>query len=155
MTLEEMAKLLEIENCQRKTSPAAPIMSKPAPTPVAAKLPQDSPQQASEPKESLPQAPPEPAFDARQRALEIVCMETAGERHAAFLESFSWNQDDYDALDIALEPLIDASTGELTNEGRHLRAELLPSETLSPQREERVQNEQDWEPPGSPGGPGF
>lgn len=132
---------------------------KPSPTSKQGKSekpPQASPQDVSEPKEVKPESSPQPpVFDAKKRALEIVCMETAGERHAAFLESFSWNQDDYDALDIALEPLIDASTGELTNEGRHLRVELLPSETLSPQREGRVQNEQDWEPPGYPGGPGF
>ncbi|MGD7646317.1 MobA/MobL family protein, partial [Ralstonia pseudosolanacearum] len=103
----------------------------------------------------VPQASQEAAFDAKKRALEIVCMETAGERHAAFLESFSWNQDDYDALDIALEPLIDGSTGELTEKGRQLRAELVPSETSHSQRAPRVQSEQDWEPRSGPGGPNF
>jgi len=132
--------------------------AKPSPPPQGKgvqKPPQAPPLAASEPKEQEPQPEQPPAFDARQRALEIVKMATAGERHAAFRAAFELPDDDYDALDVALEPLMSGLTGELTEEGRQLRAELVPSETSNSQRAERVQGEQDWEPPGSPGGPGF
>lgn len=161
MTLEEMAKLLEIERLQRKPSTAAPkpssaasVMPKPAPTPVVEKPPQAAPLEAPEPKavpKPAAQAPPEPAFDIRQRALDIIKMETADERAAAFRDAVSLDIEEYDALDIELEPLMSGLTGELTAEGRQLRAELMPSELSVEQRAERVQSEQGWEPPG----PGF
>ena len=150
----------ELEMLKRAAAKqAAQTAPKPFPTPTpeeSQKLPPAAPLAAAKPEPvPVPQASQEAAFDAKKRALEIVCMETAGERHAAFLESFSWNQDDYDALDIALEPLIDGSTGELTEKGRQLRAELVPSETSHSQRAPRVQSEQDWEPRSGPDGPNF
>lgn len=141
------------QRADQEAAKPSPTAAKPSPPPAreTQKPPQAAPLTASEPKE--PEQPP--AFDARQRALEIVKMGTAGERHAAFRAAFELPDDDYDALDIALENLMDGLTGELTEEGRQLRAELVPSETSNSQRAERVQGEQDWEPPGSPGGPGF
>ena len=151
LTLTELAQKIEQKE-------AAQLAQKPSPPPQGKdvqKPPQAAPLRDSEPKEPMPQAPQEPVFDARARALEIVKMGTAGERAGAFRDAMSGDLDDYDALDIALENLMDGLTGELTEEGHQLRAELVPSETPNSQRAERVQGEPDWEPPGSPGGPGF
>ena len=158
LTLTELAQKIEQKEAAQKAPKPSSTAAKPSPPPQGKgvqKPPQAPPLAASEPKEQEPQPEQPPAFDARQRALEIVKMATAGERHAAFRAAFELPDDDYDALDVALEPLMSGLTGELTEEGRQLRAELVPSETSNSQRAERVQGEQDWEPPGSPGGPGF
>lgn len=140
---------------------AAQLAQKPSPTPPLRepeKPPQAAPQRATAPverkPEPTPQAPAE-SFDAKGRALEIVRMETADERHAAMRDAAQLDLDAFDSLSIELEPLMDGLTGELTAEGQRLRDGLLPPETPNSQRAERVQREQDWEPPGSPGGPGF
>jgi hypothetical protein len=138
-----------------KPSPAAVKSSPPPEVKEVLKPSQAAPQRALEPKEVEPQPAQPPAFDARQRALEIVKMETAGERAGAFRDAMSGDFEDYNALDIELEPLMSGLTGELTAEGRQLRAELLPTPKASSQRAQHVQSEQDWEPTGSPGGPGF
>lgn len=135
----------------------SPTASKPSPAPdqgKSEKPPQAAPLAASEPKEVEPQPAQPPAFDARARSLEIVAMDTPEERHAALHAASSLDLDDFDALSIELEPLMHAE-GALTEEGQRLRAELAPSETSHSQRAERVQSEQSWEPPSSPGGPGF
>lgn len=140
----------EPHRAKPKPSPAPPAREKPT------KPPQAVPQRASEPVEPKPEpAPQAPVFDARARALEIVKMGTAGERHAAFRAAFELPDDDYDALDIKLEPLMSGLTGELTEEGKRLRAELVPQDSGPFERAERVQSEPFSEPPGSPGGPGF
>lgn len=129
-------------------SPAAPVMPKPAPAPVIEKPLQTAPQRASTPVEPkpkpTPQAPPEPTFDARQRALEIVKMETPEERAEAFRAATKGNQNDYDALDIELEPLLFAPTGELTEEGQIVRAKLAPRAEEKQAREADHNEPDDW-----------
>lgn len=129
-------------------SPAAPKESKSAPTPVVKKPPQAAPLEASEPKTPVPkpatQAPPEPTFDARQRAHEIVKMNSPGERHAAMLSAAKMSLEDFDALDIELEQLMDALTGELTEKGLLLRAELVPRAEEKQAREEDNNEPDDW-----------
>ena len=146
MTLTELAQQIE----QKEAAQNAP---KPSPAPQEKKKqkpPQTAPLAASEPKE----APQAPAFDARKKALEIVMLETPGERHAAMLDAAQLDLDDFDALDIELEPLMHAE-GTLTAVGQQLRAGLVPSEQEPEKRAERVQREQDWEPRSGPDGPGF
>lgn len=136
----------------------SPTASKPSPAPqeeAKQKPPQAAPQRDLEPKEAEPQPEQPLAFDARQRALEIIAMATPEERAGAFRDAMSGDLDDYDALDIELEPLMFGATGELTEEGRQLRAELVPSETSHSQRAERVQRQESWEPRSGPKGPGF
>lgn len=129
-------------------SPAAPKESEPAQAPIAEKPPQAPPLRDSETKTSVPksapQAPPEPAFDARKMALEIVKMNSPGERHAAMLSAAKMSLEDFDALDIELEQLMDALTGELTEEGLLLRAELVPRAEEKQAREEDHNEPDDW-----------
>nr|WP_173057757.1 MobA/MobL family protein [Halomonas sp. Ant2]AJY53637.1 MobA/MobL [Halomonas sp. Ant2] len=157
MTLEEMAKLLEME--RRQTMPSS-TASKPSPTPSpreeekpaqSASLADSGPGQAT--AKPVPQAPqPRPVFDAKARALEIIKMNTNEERAEAFREAMLLDLGDFDAIDIELEPLMFGVTGELTSEGQRLRAEFVSVETT--QRVQQVKREQDWEPQGG-GSPGM
>lgn len=111
-----------------------------------------------EPQEPEPQ--PEPAFDARAKALEIIKMPTEDERAGVFRSAMkSLDLDDFDALDVELEPLMFGPSGKLTAEGQQLRNELMPPDNVSSQRAERLQGEQTtktrgWTP-GNDSGPSF
>lgn len=157
--LEELALRHSLETARPAPSPAIPKAS-PAPTFEDAKKPsKPAPLEDSEPvahkptpvlktPEPEPQTPPEPAFDAQNRALEIVKMETAEERHGALHAASSLGLDDFDALMDELDPLM-GSHGELSEEGCRLRAEMMPKRAAQPSIES--EKLQEW--PLSSGGP--
>ncbi|MCA1773158.1 MAG: MobA/MobL family protein [Halomonas sp.] len=105
-------------------------------------------------EQPAPKKHPKLAFDSRQRAIEIIQMESAGERAGAFKAASKLEIEDHDALVDELIELLDPLSGELTPEGQRLRAELLPGEKANPQRAQHVKSGPSWDPPGSSGGPG-
>ena len=121
---------------------------------VAAEFEKTAEQSASTTKTEPKPEQPKP-FDAKGRALEILTMDTAEERHGALHAASSLDLNDFDALMDELDPLM-GSHGELNEEGQLLRAKLVPREMPTSQHVERIQkSEQDWESRSGPDGPGF
>ena len=106
-------------------------------------------------QQALERESAEPAFDAEKLAMEMVKMETDEERYFVMFNAAKWDIEDFDALEIAIESLMDGSSGKLTAKGKALRAELLPPKASSVEGVARTQDEHDWEPRSGPGGPGF
>lgn len=140
---------------KRAVAPAA--RQQEAAQPVVVDVPQPPPHEPIEIDEDAVAAwyavPTTPAFDARALALAIVQMATPGERAGAVRSAaLTLDLDDFDALDIELEPLMVGATGDLLPAGQRLRDEVLPPpapEAGPSQHAERVQRRS------GPRGPGI